>query len=402
MPCASLRNWIHFGLLPFLTLPISNPSRAQSPSSDASPFTTVVIHTGGDPDAIAVADLNHDGIPDILAANPDSGTITVLLGDGNGHFHPSAGSPFPAGHMPSDIGVGDFNGDGIPDLIIPNHQTPYVTLLLGDGKGSFHPAPHSPFTTKSTPHPHGVAVGHFCGNDKPLDAVIDSWGSNQIELLLNDGRGNLTNGPMFSAGPGADLPLHSADLNHDGHLDILMPDTAIGHWNSSQLSVLLGDGKCGFHAAPGSPFPAGAVPWSAAIGDLNADGNPDLVVAPYGPQVHDPKSISVSVLLGDGKGGFLPMHNSPFPLPSCASPGRVAIGDTQDFVVSCMNTGSILLFRSDKHGGFHSTPIDIPTGTQGRIPSERSVAFADLTGKGERDIVVTNGDLGTITLLLAK
>jgi hypothetical protein len=158
--------------------------RAQVAPSEFPHLTAIVIPVGGDPEAVVVADVNHDGKPDIIAANPNSGTVTVLLGDGKGHFHPAAGSPFPAGHLPSDVGIGDFNGDGDLDLLLPNHQTPYVTLLLGDGKGGFRPAPHSPFATHSFPHPHGLAVGHFCGDDRPLDAAIDSWGSGQIELLI--------------------------------------------------------------------------------------------------------------------------------------------------------------------------------------------------------------------------
>jgi hypothetical protein len=228
------------------------------------------------PDAIAVADINHDGAPDIVVANPESGTVTVLLGDRTGRFLKAPGSPFPTGHLPSDIGVGDFNGDGYPDLLIANHQAPYVTLLLGDGRGGFHPAPHSPFTTNAKPHPHGVAVGHFCGPGEPLDAVIDTWGSSEVELLLGDGKANLRNGPRFPAGPGSDMPLRTADFNRDGAPDIVMPDTDIGRWNTNTVSVLLGDGKCGFRPAPGSPFTAGPVPWSVAVGDINNDSIPDL------------------------------------------------------------------------------------------------------------------------------
>lgn len=408
MASPNRHGWSRFVWFALLLLP-SDPAkrRAQVISSDSVQFTTVVIPTGGDPDAIAVADVNHDGALDIIAANPNSGTVSVLLGDGKGHFHPAVSSPFPAGHLPSDIGIGDFNGDGYPDLLIPNHQTPYVTLLLGDGKAGFRPAPHSPFATKAIPHPHGVALGHFCGKDRPLDAMIDSWGTGQVELLVGDGKGNLSNGPMFAAGPGSDMPLRSADFNQDGAPDIVMPDTAIGHWNANEISVLLGDGKCGFHAAPGSPFPGGAVPWSVAVGNVNNDGNPDVVVVPYGPQVPDRRQIAATVLLGDGKGGFRPMSGSPFPLPACANPRRVAVGNVtggglNDFVVTCMNSARVLLFFWQNSGGYRVSSLDVPSGKPDEVPAERGVTLADLRGSGRDDIIVSNGSAGTITLLFGK
>ena len=151
-------------LLPSLCL-------GQTEGFGGAQFATVVIPTGGDPDAIAVADLNHDGAPDIAVANPESGTVTVLLGDGKGHFQKASGSPFAAGHLPSDIGIGDFNGDGHPDLLIANHQSSYLTLLLGEGHGSFRPAPHSPFVTTARPHPHGVVVGRACRTDSTQPVV---------------------------------------------------------------------------------------------------------------------------------------------------------------------------------------------------------------------------------------
>jgi len=399
--------WTCLVWLALLALLTTEGCRAQVAPSESPHFTAIVIPVGGDPEAVAVADVNRDGKPDIIAANPDSGTVTVLLGDGKGHFHPAAGAPFPAGHLPSDIGIGDFNGDGNLDLLIPNHQTPFVTLLLGDGGGGFRPAPHSPFATHSIPHPHGVAVGHFCGNDRPLDAVIDSWGSGQIELLIGDGKGNLINGPMFPAGPGSDMPLRSADFNNDGAPDIVMPDTAIGHWDSRVVSVLLGDGKCGFHAAPGSPFPGGAVPWSVAVGDLNHDGNQDLVIVPYGPQVRHKADIAATVLLGDGKGGFHSMPGSPFALPGCTSPFSVAVGDVtgngiQDFVVTCMNSDTVLLFLGKRNGGYQVSPLRVPSGRKDGASAERGVTIADLTNDGRNDIIFTNSSAGTITIFSPK
>jgi hypothetical protein len=369
-------------------------------------FSTQVIPAGGDPDAIAVADVNHDGKADIIAANPESGSVTVLLGDGKGYFQKAPGSPFPAVHLPTDIGIGDFNGDGNPDLLIVNTQTPYVTLLLGDGRGGFRPAPHSPFTTSVKPHPHGVAVGHFCGDNQPLDAVIDSWGSGEVELLLGDGKGNLRNGPKFPAGQGSDMPLRSADFNQDGRPDIVMPDTDIGRWNANTVSVLLGDGRCGFKPAPGSPFPAGSVPWSVAVGDIDGDGIPDIVMTPYGPQVRDSGKVAATVLLGDGHGGFRPMPGSPFALPGCPNPRRVAVGSVygnklHDFAVTCNSSVTVLLFTSQKGGRLHLSSLDVPAGGSS-VPVERGILLADLLGRGRDDIIVSNGSSGTITLLLSR
>ena len=109
-------------------------------------FRQVTIPTGPEPRWIAVADVNHDRNPDILVANAgsesdDSGSITVLLGDGHGGFHPAVNSPFPAGHLPNDIAMTDMNNDGNLDIVVANHQSPYLLVFLGDGRGGFRLAP---------------------------------------------------------------------------------------------------------------------------------------------------------------------------------------------------------------------------------------------------------------------
>lgn len=406
MAISHLRMWCRPMFSLFVVVLTVAPGMSQTKGMDDTRFTKIVVPIGGDPDALAAADLNNDGAMDIVAANLEQGTVSVLLGDRKGHFHHSSGSPFPAGHLPNDIGIGDFNGDGHPDLLIANTQTPYVTLLLGDGTGRFHPAPHSPFATNAKPHPHGLAVGHFCGAGEPLDAVIDSWESGEVELLIGDGKGNLRNGPKFPAGPGSDMPLRSADLNGDGAPDIVMPDTAIGHWDADTVSVLLGDGKCGFKSSRGSPFPAGVVPWSVAIGDINRDGIPDLALTPYGPQAKDMTKIAVTVLLGDGRGGFSPMSGSPFFLPGCGSPRRLAIGSVygngiNDLAITCMNSATILLFLGEADGGPRLPPMAVPTGTPDDVIG-RGVIFADIMARGRDDIIVSNGSAGTITLVSSK
>jgi len=226
-------------------------------------FNRIVIPVGKGPGSIAIADVNHDGKPDIIVANTTDETISVLLGDGKGHFTPAPGSPFPCGKAPNDIAVTDMNGDGNPDLVIANTGTPYLTVLLGDGKGSFKPSPHSPFATTSYPHVHGVAVADFMGDGK-LAVVTDSWGHNQILLIPGEGNGNLIlPGKSFPTGKRPYQRLRSADFNRDGKPDVVTTDLDI-----NAVTILLGDGRGGFREASGSPFPAGVFPWGVAVDDI--------------------------------------------------------------------------------------------------------------------------------------
>jgi hypothetical protein len=361
----------------------------------AAGFEQIVLPVGQGPVSLAIADVNHDGKLDLLVANETSQTLTVLLGDGRGHFRPAPGAPCPTGHEPNDIALGDFNGDGNLDLVIANTQTPYLTVLLGDGSGGFKPSPHSPFATQSYPHVHGVAAADFNGDGK-LDVVTDSWGHDQILMLLGDGAGNLIlPGQIFNTGKRPYQRLRSADFNKDGIPDVVTTDMDI-----NAVSILLGDGKGGLHDAPGSPFPAGAVPWAVAIDDMNKDGNLDLVILPYDRDVPDPQQLGVTVLLGDGKGAFTKMRGSPFSLAGCRGPDRVATGDLngdgfRDIVVSCAQNDKLMLYMGAKDGMFQVSTRDVPTGWSG-------LAVADLNGDGKDDIVVSNNKSGTITIFLSK
>jgi hypothetical protein len=359
-------------------------------------FTQLEIPVGNEPGSVAVVDLNHDGKLDIVVANMASESISVLLGDGKEHFQPVPGSPFPVGHLPNDIAIGDFNGDGNLDLLIPNTQTPYLTILLGDGTGRFQPAPHSPFATQSQPHPHGAAVADFNG-DGNLDVMIDSWGRNQVNLLLGDGHGNLiAPGQFFDVGKRPYQRPRSADFNKDGK-----PDVVTTNQDGNSVTVLLGDGRGGFHEPAGSPFATGPAPWAVAIDDINKDGNLDLVTIPYAPAVKDPKQIGVSILFGDGKGGFAQSRGPLLPLDGCRGPDRVATGDIngdgfRDIVVSCAQSNNLALFLGSKDGNFQVSSRDVQDlGFSG-------LAIADLNGDGKDDIVVANNKAGKITILFSK
>ena len=324
-------------------------------------------------------------------ANADSGTVTVLLGDGKGQFHEAPNSPFAAGHLPSDIAITDMNGDGNPDLVIADHQSPFITILLGDGKGGFRPAPGSPVDVHSHPHPHGVVAADF-NEDGHSDVVTDSWGTNQIELLLGDGRGGLhTPGQYFATGHRPYERLRSADFNGDG-----LPDIVTTNLDDGTVTVLLADGKGGFRDASGSPFPAGAKPWQVAIDDVNGDGKLDLLIIPYERDIPDPSQNAVTVLLGDGKGAFKPMPDSPLPLRGCHGPNGVTAGDLRgdgrhDIVVACAESRNLTIFERGGDGRFISFSQPFKGGWG-------AVAFADLSNNHRGELITANNEDGTITI----
>jgi FG-GAP-like repeat len=355
----------------------------------ATQFSQVTIRIGHGPRWISVADVNRDGNPDILVANADAGTVSVLLGDGNGQFHESAGSSFAAGHLPNDIAVADMNGDGNPDMVIDDHQSPYISILLGDGTGRFRAAPGSPVDVHSNPHPHGVAVADFDGDGKP-DVATDSWGENKIEVLPGDGRGGLhTPGRFFSVGRRPYERLRSADFNRDGH-----PDIVTTNLDDGTVTILLGDGKGGFVEAPGSPFPAGAKPWQVFVGDVNGDGTADLVTIPYQRDIANDSENAVTILMGDGHGGFKAMAGSPVPLGSCRGPNSVTagnIGARTVIAVACAESRNLMLFERGASGGFEASAIPFKGGWG-------SVAFARLTKDGRGELISANNEDGSITI----
>lgn len=400
------------GILPLVVFFVAHPAMYHSAPANlpaaAQRFDRDVIRVGKAPGFIAIADVNHDGKPDLIAANTADETLSILLGDGKGHFSPAPGSPFSCGKSPNDIAVADMNHDGNPDLVIANTETPLITVLLGDGKGGFKPAARSPFSAASRPHVHGVAVADFNGDGKP-DVVTDSWGNNQILMLLGDGAGNLAGpGRAFNTGRRPYQRVRSADFNQDGN-----PDVVTTNLDDNTVSILLGDGHGGLHDSQGSPFPAGEAPWAAVIDDVNHDGKLDLVILPYEPDVKDPRQTGITVLLGDGKGGFSggsfsKTGGSPLPLTGCRGPARVATSDFngdsfRDIAVLCAQNNKLLLYLGSKNGAFSVAMEDIQTGWSG-------LAVADLNGDGKDDIVVSNGSEdnesksspGTITVLLSK
>jgi hypothetical protein len=353
------------------------------------------LPAGTAPGSVEIADFNGDGKFDVVVANEQSNDVSILLGDGKGKFTPAKGSPFAAGHLPNDIAIGDFNRDNKLDLALANHEENRLTLLLGDGTGGFSPAPNSPLAVEVKPHVHGVAAGDLNG-DGNADLVTDSWANDQVLVLFGDGKANFrTPGTLLKVGKRPYQRLRVADVNGDGYADILTTNA-----EGNNVTVLLSDGKGEFKEPAGSPFASGDAPFNFAVGDVNGDGKIDLaVVDSPGSMAEGRGKDGLTVMLGNGNGGFTALAGSPFATGKI--PNRVAIGDVNgdgvnDIAVSSPDDNNITLFLMSSRGAVASSSTIAVGG------KPKGVAIRDLNGDGKADVVTTNNAANTVTIMLSR
>jgi hypothetical protein len=346
------------------------------------------------PFSIEIADLNGDKLKDLVIANSEDSSVTVLTGTGQGYFIEAKGSPSAAGSVPNDIAIADFNKDGKPDLAFANHTRKYITVLTGDGKGSFAPLKGSPFPVDVIPHTHGIATADFNGDGYP-DLLTDSWGNNRLAILFSNGNHGFNAVVKYlNVGKHPYQRARVADLNKDGNTDIITTNL-----DGNNSTILLGDGKGNFKEVEGSPFACGDSPFGVAVGDVNHDGNPDLAI------INSPSITSsntgrdgLTILLGDGTGKFKTMRGSPF--STGKAPSRVAVGDLNgdgfgDVVVTNYQGDNISVFIMGNTGVISTYNI-----TTGKYPD--GVAIADLDGDGKNDIAVTNSGEYTMDIIFSK
>ncbi|HYG82663.1 MAG TPA: VCBS repeat-containing protein, partial [Pyrinomonadaceae bacterium] len=259
------------------------------------------LDVGSRPNDLALADFNGDGKLDVVTCN-DGDTVTVWLGDGRAGFAPAPGPPLrAAAHL---VAAGDVNGDRKPDLALAHHDSLGVEVFLGAGDGRFAPAPGSPFAAHQgdRPHNHGLNLSDL-NSDGRLDITTSNQNDGSVSVLLGDGRGGFAPAPGSPFAVGRDPYPHAvADVSGDGRLDIVTPNV-----RGNSVTVLLGDGRGGFTPTANSPHAVAARPYYVAVGDVSGDGRPDLVMT------HDDVNL-MTTLLGDGRGGFAAAPAPPFDL----------------------------------------------------------------------------------------
>jgi len=262
-------------------------------STTAVVFGGTTYTVGEYPVCAVTGDFNGDGKLDLAVGNLNSATVSILLGNGDGTFGPK--QDFATGSNPRSIAVGDFNGDGKLDLAVVNNVPGTVSILLGKGDGTFAPKMDFPVGTR----PRSVVVGDF-NHDGKLDLAVANHDSQTVSILLGNGDGTFTLKENLAAGL-EPYWVVTADFNGDGNLDLAVVNYGSPDYENATVGVYLGDGKGGFTAM--QSYEVGWQPLSVAVGDFNGDGNADLAVTNenYGTEYR-----TVSILLGDGKGSFAP------------------------------------------------------------------------------------------------
>ena len=314
--------------------------------------------------AIALGDMNGDGIPDVAVAYSQYNTAGIMLGDGKGNF--STAVDYAAGQTPKSIALADFNGDGQLDVVVANF--PGAAVLLGNGNGTFRAATTYTLGGQSGSQGYSVVVADFDGDGNADFAVAfaNSW----VVVMLGNGDGTFRNAGTYATNSKSStetgIALAVEDFNGDGKPDLAVTDAA-----NLAVSVLLGNGDGTFQAA--SSYSAGGAPLSIALGDLNGDGAPDVVVGLNG---------QVAVLPGNGTGGLLAPH-----LQTAASQiTAVALGDFNgdgklDVAAAGSQSGTVVLLLGNGDGtlqtGSNVTTIGNPT----------SVLVADVNGDHKSDLI---------------
>jgi len=261
--------------------------------------------TGAGSVAIATGDLNGDGAPDLVTANngsdSDAGTVSVLLGRGDGSFLPK--QDYPAGEETLSVAIGDVNGDHKPDVVTAGGST--VSVFLNAGNGSLQPKVDYVAGSGAA----SVALVDVDG-DGHLDVVTANSNAKTVSVLRNNGNGTFASAVTYDAGP-APTSIATGDLNGDGK-----PDLAVSHSEWPFVSVLLNAGDGTFAAKRDYRSGSAEQPGIQAA-DVNGDGKPDLVTTTYG---------GISLLLNAGDGTF----EAPLRYRGASAYGNVAVGDLND------------------------------------------------------------------------
>jgi uncharacterized protein (TIGR03437 family) len=355
-----------FALLAFWAFAI--PADGQSLS-----FLPRYIPIGDDCCSVLTGDFNRDGRMDIVVAHAVSG-VTVLLGNGDGSFTRIETALAPGSVIDYLYAVADFNSDGILDLLVVVRGR--TGVMFGNGNGTFR----SPAVFDVGSQYGVAAVGDFNGDGKP-DLLVNLGNGFAVRLGNGDGTFQPT-GPITPFPEGDFYPAMVGDFNNDGKADVAWTTARC----CSGARIWLGDGRGGFQNNIDYAGGGGSSSFKElAVGDLNRDGNLDLVVG---------TPLGVSVSLGKGDGAFRVLPYYYYPWFSRTNTGEsVTVADLNGDGIADVIYGSTVLLGNGDGSLLAPLPAPIILGQWGIL------AAADFNGDGKPDLVAGGNGTGLSVLI---
>src|SRR5579872_2316915 len=353
-----------------ITTPVSNVN-----------FSTQSMGVGTSPNGIVTADFNGDSIQDLAVANQGSNTISILLGNGDGTF--TAGAALNTGNQPGALVAADFNGDGIMDLAVADSADSRILVFLGKGDGTFIAANTSDCNLISmctnSVHPVAMAVGDFNG-DGNVDLAVINRSISTVSILFGVGDGTFrlqSATPVAMSGPTA---IAAGDFNGDG-----ITDLAINSPGTNAVVILLGRNTGIFKSSGTIPVTA---PGRLIAADFNNDQKIDLAVL-------SPGASTVTVFSGNGDGTF----QAGVPYATGAGPQSILVGDFNadgylDLMTANSGANSISLLAGTAAGTF-LTHSDAPAGG-----NPLWLTSGGFNGNGKLDVAVTDTTGNSISIFL--
>jgi hypothetical protein len=375
----------------------SSQAHSQEPPLMPGPSSPIMVGHGSG--RVLLADIDRDGHLDLVTQHLLSSSVALLSGDGKGHFASFDGAPMRLGYQPGNITLGDVNHDGILDLGVTSRDggSEYVHVLLGDGRGAFRPVSGSPFTVSASAKTYKPSL-HFVdvNEDGNVDIVTANGRRNTIEILFGDGWGRFSLPSLVKLEPGSNsYSFALGDIDGDGHLDVMIASSDPGV-EPGRITIMRGDGKGGFTAGHGSRFSVPAGARLGALVDTNGDRRPDILLN---------QGAELSVLINQGRCQFRPATGSPFPLGMRSYTVAVADLDRDkqaDLVVPTVDhvapyRSRVALLLGDGHGFTPAPGSPFPAG-----PGAYNVAVGDVNEDGKLDVAASSFEGDGVTILLGR
>src|SRR5690348_11403027 len=351
--------------------------------SVAAPLTNYAA--GNSPSFVTTASLRGNSINDLIVANSADNTVSVLLGNGEGTF--GAQTTFPTGTSPVSIASGQFNngssaanGDNILDLAIANRTANTISILLGKGDGTFQPRMDIP--TGRAPASVIAANFHDSTGTGFVDLAVANQDDNSVSIFQGNGDGTFQAPTLIQLPAGfSPAALAATDLNGDGHADLVVADQG-----NNTISVFLGNGDGTFQSR--TDYPTGAAPVSVAFGDFNRDGAEDIAIANLNGNSVTVYYNQTSTTNSASLGKFAAAATRDFAAGS--SPTAISVADYNadgipDIAVSDKGDNAVTVLLNGGSGIFAALP-EIPVAT---APS--SIVTADFNGDGLPDAATADG-----------